>query len=70
MNLPSSPPLPNGVVRRKRTKLCTIFFPNEVTAVTQGISEVERQLRVDEDRLDNLENLKKVCLKTMVHIGT
>eukprot|EP00752_Nemacystus_decipiens_P012539 g11107.t1 len=31
----------------------------EVSTVTHTISEVERQLRVDEERLDSLENLKK-----------
>ncbi len=31
-----------------------------MSAVTHSISEVERQLRVDEERLDSLENLKKV----------
>lgn len=31
-----------------------------MSAVNHSISDVERQLRVDEERLDSLENLKKV----------
>ncbi|CAM9424792.1 unnamed protein product, partial [Scytosiphon promiscuus] len=31
----------------------------EISGVTQSISEIERQLRVDQGRLDTLENLKK-----------
>lgn len=44
-----------------RTIVLTYY---KVTAVTHSISEVERKLRVDEDRLDNLENLKKVQIDT------
>ena len=37
-----------------------VLETRKVSAVTHSISEVERQLRVDEDRLGSLENLKKV----------
>lgn len=35
-------------------------FFEQMHAVGESISEVERRLRVDEDRLGSLENLKKV----------
>lgn len=43
-----------------RTTRMPWFHDVKVTTVSNAIAELERQVRVDEERLDTLESLKKV----------
>lgn len=43
-----------------RTARMPLFHDVKVTTVSNAIAELERQVRVDEERLDTLESLKKV----------
>lgn len=52
----------NGLLQR--------FIGYQVNTATQSIVELERQLRVDEERLDSLELAKKVRLRVMLRLYT